>query len=115
MGFEHSEACHALLAVLTHRTYTYQQFALSPTQLGIPNERPRYYLLAARRREVGTAFLEKHYTHQELSPTSILSTVPACFVGTKKSIGQFLDKTVASVSKSQLLIRNTSYSVLYNL
>ena len=49
MGFELSECCKLLLDALTTRGYNFEQFILSPKQFGIPNERPRYYLIAERK------------------------------------------------------------------
>ena len=46
IGFESSPACKNLLKSLELTGYQFMQFALSPTQFGVPNERPRYYLLA---------------------------------------------------------------------
>ena len=46
IGFEESPACTILLDTLDGMGYNFKQFALSPTQFGVPNERPRYYLLA---------------------------------------------------------------------
>lgn len=46
IGFEKSSSCQMLLDTLKSAGYSFQQFALSPVQFGIPNERPRYYLLA---------------------------------------------------------------------
>lgn len=46
IGFEKSPSCSALLDTLESVGYRFMQFALSPTQFGIPNERPRYYLIA---------------------------------------------------------------------
>jgi site-specific DNA-cytosine methylase len=46
IGFEESPACKTLLDTLEGMGYNFRQFALSPTQFGVPNERPRYYLLA---------------------------------------------------------------------
>ena len=46
VGFESSECCALLLATLKRRGYSYQQYHLTPSQLGIPNDRPRYYCIA---------------------------------------------------------------------
>lgn len=46
VGFETSDCCNRFLDTLTHLEYSYVQLILSPTQFGIPNSRPRYYLLA---------------------------------------------------------------------
>jgi tRNA (cytosine38-C5)-methyltransferase len=48
VGFESSAHCASLLAVLQTAGYGYKQFILTPTQFGIPNERPRYFLLAVK-------------------------------------------------------------------
>ncbi|UYV80899.1 TRDMT1 [Cordylochernes scorpioides] len=45
-GFETSDTCSLLLATLRQCGYTYRQFLLSPSQVGVPNSRLRYYLLA---------------------------------------------------------------------
>ncbi|KAL7746414.1 hypothetical protein RI367_008258 [Sorochytrium milnesiophthora] len=47
-GFETSSAREMLVERLAELQYTYQEFLLSPTQLGIPNSRMRYYMLATR-------------------------------------------------------------------
>jgi site-specific DNA-cytosine methylase len=48
VGFEDSANCAAFLSVISEAGYKFQQFILSPTQFGIPNERPRYFLTARR-------------------------------------------------------------------
>jgi tRNA (cytosine38-C5)-methyltransferase len=48
VGFESSKCCGTLLAALGVRGYTVQQFHLTPTQFGFPNDRPRFYLVATR-------------------------------------------------------------------
>uniref|UniRef100_UPI00398E3AD7 tRNA (cytosine(38)-C(5))-methyltransferase isoform X1 n=2 Tax=Pristiophorus japonicus TaxID=55135 RepID=UPI00398E3AD7 len=45
-GFETSVASNKLIQTLESCRYTYQAFLLSPTLLGIPNSRLRYFLLA---------------------------------------------------------------------
>lgn len=45
-NFEVSEARQRLLAILVRRKYTFEEFLVSPTSIGIPNTRLRYYLLA---------------------------------------------------------------------
>lgn len=54
IGFEESPACTILLDTLDGMGYNFKQFALSPTQFGVPNERPRYYLLAVLHGEFPT-------------------------------------------------------------
>ncbi|KAG8443221.1 hypothetical protein GDO86_011866 [Hymenochirus boettgeri] len=50
-GFESSEAREALISTLQKCGYTYQEFLLSPTCLGIPNSRLRYFLIAKLQNE----------------------------------------------------------------
>jgi tRNA (cytosine38-C5)-methyltransferase len=45
-GFELSDGHARLTEVLVSKGYTVQQYMLSPTQIGIPNTRLRYYCLA---------------------------------------------------------------------
>lgn len=47
-GFESSETRKIMLDVLIECRYTFQEFLLNPLQLGIPNSRLRYYLLAKK-------------------------------------------------------------------
>lgn len=48
-GFETSEARNLLLETLKKSSFTYQEFILSPTQIGVPNVRYRYYVIAKRK------------------------------------------------------------------
>ncbi|XP_026057260.1 tRNA (cytosine(38)-C(5))-methyltransferase-like isoform X2 [Carassius auratus] len=47
-GFETSAARDALLKTLRESDYSFQEFLISPTSLGIPNSRLRYFLIAKR-------------------------------------------------------------------
>ena len=49
VGFETSVCCGDFIAVLVDRGFEIHQFILTPTQMGIPNSRPRYYCVAVRR------------------------------------------------------------------
>lgn len=46
VGFETSQACAAMQLQLSAAGYRLEQFHLCPSQLGIPNVRPRYYAMA---------------------------------------------------------------------
>ncbi|XP_043081698.1 tRNA (cytosine(38)-C(5))-methyltransferase isoform X1 [Puntigrus tetrazona] len=48
-GFEISAARDSLLKTLRECDYSFQEFLISPTSLGIPNSRLRYFLIAKRR------------------------------------------------------------------
>ncbi|OZC12367.1 C-5 cytosine-specific DNA methylase [Onchocerca flexuosa] len=45
-GFETSEAHQMLKDTLMNLCYSFEEYIISPTEIGIPNSRPRYYLLA---------------------------------------------------------------------
>jgi len=47
-GFEGQASCEGLRAVLRARGYRVTEYLLCPTQIGVPNARLRYYLLAKR-------------------------------------------------------------------
>ena len=47
-GFELSETRDHFTQVLSEAGYQFQEFLLSPEQIGIPNSRLRYYLIATR-------------------------------------------------------------------
>lgn len=47
-GFEASKAREMFVEALNRSGFHYQEFILSPTQLGIPNSRHRYYCLARK-------------------------------------------------------------------
>jgi len=75
IGFETSNSCEQFKAALSQRKYNYQQFDLTPSQFGIPNERPRYYCLASRlsplcsREESEVLF--SHIPSMEMSTTEV--------------------------------------------
>ena len=48
VGFESSASCQRWRAVVASRKYHVGHFHLTPTQVGIPNDRPRYYSIAVR-------------------------------------------------------------------
>ncbi len=48
LGFEHSAARDLLTFALRDSGFAVREFLLSPPQIGVPNSRLRYYLLARR-------------------------------------------------------------------
>lgn len=47
-GFEKSRMREQFIASLTSAGFHHQEFILSPTQIGIPNTRHRYYCIARK-------------------------------------------------------------------
>lgn len=50
-GFEKSKARDMYIECLQKNKYNFREFILSPTQIGIPNTRYRYYCLARRKKD----------------------------------------------------------------
>ncbi len=46
VGFERSYCCELFIQAIRSMGYSLLQFHLTPTQFGIPNDRPRYYCIA---------------------------------------------------------------------
>ena len=69
VGFELSECCKLLLEALSSRRYNFKQFILNPKQFSVPNERPRYYLIAERQNSI-------RYIPFENEKNSILTCMP---------------------------------------
>jgi tRNA (cytosine38-C5)-methyltransferase len=61
VGFESSASCQRWREVVKSRKYHVGHFHLTPTQVGIPNDRPRYYCVAVR-------FPNEVSTHVQLEP-----------------------------------------------
>lgn len=61
VGFESSASCQRWREALERRKYQVGHFHLTPTQVGIPNDRPRYYCVAVR-------FPNEVSTHVQLEP-----------------------------------------------
>jgi tRNA (cytosine38-C5)-methyltransferase len=55
VGFESSASCSQWQNVLAQRQYSIGQWHVSPTMVGIPNDRPRYYCVAIRNFEASSS------------------------------------------------------------
>jgi len=53
VGFEASASCQKYKSALLDNGYVYAELHLNPTQVGIPNDRPRYYCCAVKDTERG--------------------------------------------------------------
>ncbi|KAJ3109661.1 DNA helicase mcm9 [Phlyctochytrium planicorne] len=69
LGFESSDTFQKLTETLTACSYTYQGFVLNPLDLGIPNSRPRFFLLA---KHPSLKFAEPDATSSITNPASTL-------------------------------------------
>jgi len=52
VGFHTSQCCQYFIGALESRGFQVEQFHLSPRDFSCPNERPRYYLIARRKRDL---------------------------------------------------------------
>jgi site-specific DNA-cytosine methylase len=89
-GFLQSRARQALLDALTRAGYDYVECEMCPTELGIPNRRPRYYLAATRtgslralrRRRVGKplpAYLDPRPEESLFLPAAVIERYGSAF------------------------------------
>mmetsp|Transcript_22507 Transcript_22507/g.40421 ORF Transcript_22507/g.40421 Transcript_22507/m.40421 type:complete len:446 (-) Transcript_22507:39-1376(-) len=65
LGFENSESFEKLTAMFDARGFTWQAIVLSPHMLGIPNSRPRLFVLAKR----NSSFAIPQWTNQVIQET----------------------------------------------
>lgn len=78
VGFELSKTRNIFCLELIRLGYRFKEFIISPTQLGIPNDRPRYYLTAMRFdsvdfdiNQVPTAQVIVEWTHDLVYPIGL--------------------------------------------
>eukprot|EP00934_Nitzschia_sp_Nitz4_P007486 Nitzschia sp. Nitz4//scaffold48_size128905//39649//40935//NITZ4_003589-RA/size128905-processed-gene-0.111-mRNA-1//-1//CDS//3329552949//7476//frame0 len=79
VGFESSASWDRWNSVLTKRGYHFGSFHLTPTQVGLPNDRPRYYCVAVQgealsKNELSTRYLNVH--SQETSSPLVHTEIP---------------------------------------
>lgn len=97
-GFEESEACKLFKQVLGNLSYHIQAFLLSPKQLGMPNSRLRYYIIAR---------LTKPFDEEWHRPGTILDSFPTCQPAPEccRPLSEFLveadDKSLAVSEKTR--------------
>ena len=74
--FETSKSCQHWLSTLQSRDYQWAEFHLTPTQVGLPNDRPRYFCLAVRVIPLAgvlpqqTSMLHKYFSSSSSSSSS---------------------------------------------
>ncbi|PIK57824.1 putative tRNA (cytosine(38)-C(5))-methyltransferase-like, partial [Apostichopus japonicus] len=117
-GFESSDTRNELVDVLKKCHYSYKEFLLSPTDLGVPNQRLRYFLLAKQQPLI---FKETTLTNEEntLLNHQILSENICCHSNLDKNNLQEVESTpgrtdtsdINDRSKSEADIQNTSESM----
>ncbi|CDS09729.1 hypothetical protein LRAMOSA02406 [Lichtheimia ramosa] len=96
-GFEESDSRDMLVETLEDCGYIFQEFLLTPLQLGIPNSRMRYYLLA-KREPSSFAY----------PPTgTILGFIP----GSEKMSNEFIDNRNSTLKNEDQLINASTSAV----
>jgi tRNA (cytosine38-C5)-methyltransferase len=133
VGFEISKSCRRVWMQALHPDYLVAEFHLTPTQVGLPNDRPRYYCLAVLKAKLkGTAgaddalrgtYLKKAISsccEQPNAPGGIIlhTSIPELNVRAEGAtnlppIAYFLDDALADTSAlqvpSKLLERSASW------
>ncbi|XP_069067649.1 tRNA (cytosine(38)-C(5))-methyltransferase [Pleurodeles waltl] len=116
-GFEASSARDALIQTLEKCGYQYQEFLLTPTCLGVPNSRLRYFLIAKLKPETFCF----QTTHQILTafPDSKSETSQSCSDGSEMfECGSHVpvkEKLNASISESSSSNTCEQNSILFKL
>ncbi|XP_071850887.1 tRNA (cytosine(38)-C(5))-methyltransferase-like isoform X2 [Apostichopus japonicus] len=117
-GFESSDTRNELIDVLKKCNFSYKEFLLSPTDLGVPNQRLRYFLLAKHQPLI---FKETTLTNEEktLLNHQILSENVCCHSNQDKNNLQEVESTpgrtdtsdIDATSEPEADIQNTSESM----
>lgn len=90
VGFELSECNLLLQQTLFSKGYIYSQFILTPTELGIPNERPRYYCIA--RLQAGGVRRTESFSPQGISAAAAIISDDKGYLVTR-TLSDYLDET----------------------
>ncbi|KAI9309657.1 S-adenosyl-L-methionine-dependent methyltransferase [Cunninghamella echinulata] len=102
-GFEVSDSRDMLVRQLIKSQYHFQEFLLTPLQLGIPNSRLRYYLLAKLKSSSSSSFSFHTTNPSTLEQPVILDHIPtlipslseALANNTTKQISDYLDPSIS--------------------
>jgi len=117
LGFETSEARGLLTTTLCQIGFTFQEFLINPTEMGIPNSRLRYYLIGKRQPEkfafetqdeiyttLNFQFCDELSKRFELGMKKCLSEYLSNLSTEEASIFSVQDKTLEKVFSSTLFI-----------
>jgi tRNA (cytosine38-C5)-methyltransferase len=87
-GFENSEAHQMLITSLCNHGFKYQEFLICPKQLGIPNSRLRYYIIA---KKSGEFLHQKQDNHLITDLSTLDSTIIDKFKKRPIKLKQYLN------------------------
>ncbi len=107
VGFESSFCCQQFLEVLRQVGYTYEQYHLSPTQFGVPNERPRYYCIARRINAEEGAVTEQQQQAMNVIRTCLSDVIEA----RRRPLNDFLETTTSMTAEE--LVKNNIHFYCY--
>ena len=123
VGFESSRSFQLWVEALEQRQYKFWSFQLTPTQVGLPNDRPRYFCLALRTdRMMDEASLGSLKAYRNSESSAVLKGIPELGVKFEADVDEmdlprlsvFLDKSTDSkgLSMPQKSLRgNTGWSL----
>ncbi|XP_069368987.1 tRNA (cytosine(38)-C(5))-methyltransferase isoform X2 [Paralichthys olivaceus] len=112
-GFESSSARNLLVKTLMECGYTFQEIMVSPTSVGIPNSRLRYFLIA----KIATKNISDAHAHPSESdsselPTDLCPTCPStCQLEEDMQGGRVLYKLETAADVQQKRNQNSNLSV----
>ncbi|RWS16358.1 tRNA (cytosine(38)-C(5))-methyltransferase-like isoform X4 [Dinothrombium tinctorium] len=110
-GFEESKTRDLALSVLKNSCYEIREFLLSPTNIGIPNSRLRYYLLAKQKNDLNSS--QFVFPQADLFLTEIPATefnINASSKGCRHILNEFKQLNIASfVDHKNLHINEANY------
>jgi tRNA (cytosine38-C5)-methyltransferase len=93
-GFANSDMVQEYYTCLTDNGYTYKRYLLSPIQLGIPNHRLRFYVLAER----SNRWANEIDVHTEVPP-SVIDALPA-----QHTVGDYLKEMLEDNNNTPYLV-----------
>ncbi|XP_071341640.1 tRNA (cytosine(38)-C(5))-methyltransferase isoform X2 [Trachinotus anak] len=116
-GFESSTARELLVKTLLECGYTFQEFMISPTSVGIPNSRLRYFLIAKIATENFSIQISDVFPHlaegdSSEQPTVLSPTCPGtCQPEEEVQGGQVLYKLETATDAQRKMSQNNNLSI----
>jgi len=90
-GFEKSQARELVISRLTDAGFEFQEFLLCPRQIGVPNSRLRYYLLAKREHHAKWSFEKSQEILENFNSLSVNLKEMNNLNTSKRSLEEYLD------------------------
>ena len=105
-GFENSEARDRLVGALEEINFNCQEFLVSPTDLGIPNSRLRYYLIASKdafKFPQQNGLIDNFKTFQAIAPFPQFGTKICEYLETLASFDEYKIKDELLLKRAEVI------------